>query len=183
MLDSMMENPRPTRAEVTDVYYAAISGTDATMLSGESASGDFPKEAVETMATINLEAEKNFNYLEAFEKAFATTETKNAHSAFQVAKKALTEDVKYVIAFSEKGRLIKALSTFRLNTPVLALIKEEKLVTKFGANYGIYAQAHSNLEDYSDDAKVSAIAKEMGVPAGTKVIVANKNDHRKLVIA
>ncbi len=180
MLDSMMDNPRPTRAEVTDVYYAAISGTDATMLSGESASGDFPKEAVETMARINLEAEGNFNYLRAFESAYAFVESKNAESAYSVAKKALVADAKYIFAFSEKGRLVNALSRFRTHTPIIGLVADEKLVNKFGAHYGVYAQHQADQSAFNDDAAVLAIAREAGVKTGEKIVVANAKEFRTL---
>lgn len=183
MLDSMMDNPRPTRAEVTDVYYAAISGTDATMLSGESASGDFPREAVETMGTINKEAEGNFNYLRAFESAYAFVESSNAESAYKVAKKALTSDAKFILAFSEKGRLVKALSRFRPNSIILGLIGDEKSINKFGAHYGVYAQHQADLSIYNDDAKVIEIAKAAGVHVGAKIVVANANEFRTLRIS
>ncbi len=183
MLDSMMDNPRPTRAEVTDVYFAAISGTDATMLSGESASGDFPLESVETMARINQEAEKNFNYLEAFEQAYAYVESKNAESAYKVAKETLTEDAKYVLTFSEKGRLVKALSRFRSNAIILALVADEKLVTKFGANYGVYAKKWDKKAiTFEDDAKIKQYLTSLGLSKGTKVIVANKSEMKSFRI-
>ncbi|BDU67706.1 MAG: pyruvate kinase [Candidatus Tyloplasma litorale] len=182
MLDSMMENPRPTRAEVTDIYYAAMSGADATMLSGESASGNFPREAVEIMSKVNLEAENNFNYLRAFESAYAFVESSNAESAYLVAKKALTSDSKYIIAFSEKGRLINALSRFRPNALIIALIKDEKIINKFGAHYGVYAQHHDKQENINDDKEIIAIAKKLGLKSGVKFIVANKNEFRSLRI-
>ena len=62
MLDSMMRNPRPTRAEVSDVANAILDGTDAIMLSGESANGDWPVESVQTMAKIATETEKKLSY-------------------------------------------------------------------------------------------------------------------------
>lgn len=180
MLDSMMDNPRPTRAEVTDVYFAAISGTDATMLSGESASGDFPKEAVETMARINSEAENNFNYLRAFESAYAFVESSNAESAFLVAKKALTSDAKFILAFSEQGRLVKALSRFRPNAIILGLIKDESIINKFGAHYGVYAHHQADQSVYNDDAAVISLAKKLGLTEGQKFVVANKTEFRTL---
>ncbi len=182
MLDSMMDNPRPTRAEVTDVYYAVISGTDATMLSGESASGDFPKESVETMARINQEAEGNFNYLRAFESAYAFVESSNAESAYEVAKKALTSDAKYILAFSTQGRLVKALSRFRPNAIILGLLGQKDLVNKFGAHYGVYAQYQEDQSAYNDDAKIMEIAKAAGITEGTKVVVANAKEFRTVRI-
>ena len=180
MLDSMVDNPRPTRAEVTDIYFAAMSGTDATMLSGESASGSFPREAVETMALVNLEAELNFNYLRAFESAYAFVESSNAESAFLIAKKALSSDAKYIFAFSEKGRLIKALSRFRPNSIIIGLVGDEKLVNKFGANYGVFAQYEKDFSKINDDAAITKLALELGITAGSKVIIANKTDFRTL---
>ncbi|BDV03754.1 MAG: pyruvate kinase [Candidatus Hepatoplasma scabrum] len=182
MLDSMMENPRPTRAEVTDVYYAAISGTDATMLSGESASGDFPLESVETMARINLEAEKNYNYLDSYEKAYAFVDSSNAETAYLVAKQALTNDAKYVAVFSEKGRMINALSRFRANAIILGFIKDKSKVTKFGVNYGVYTKHHANLSDYNDDHKVRKLLLDCGIKKNTKVLLATKNEFRKITV-
>lgn len=69
MLDSMIVNPRPTRAEVSDVYNSVLQGTGATMLSGESANGDFPDLAVDYMAKIDVEAEENLDYLELMDRA------------------------------------------------------------------------------------------------------------------
>ncbi len=182
MLDSMMDNPRPTRAEVTDVYFAAISGTDATMLSGESASGNFPKEAVETMARINIEAEGNFDYLNSFEQAYAYVDSSNADSAYLVAKAALIEDAKYIFAFSEEGRLVKALSRFRPNAVVIAFLKNEQKVTKFGADYAVYARPYKNQKDFSDDKTIEKLALEMGITKGNKIIVANKSEFRVIRI-
>ena len=182
MLDSMMDNPRPTRAEVTDVYFATISGTDSTMLSGESASGSFPKESVETMGRIQKEAENNFNYLGAFESAYAFVESSNAESAYLVAKKALVEDAKYIFAFSEKGRLVKALSRFRPNATIIGLIKDKNLINKFGAHYGVYAQFQNDMKAYSSDIKIIKLAKEIGIKKGSKIIVANKQEFRTVIV-
>lgn len=182
MLDSMMDNPSPTRAEVTDVYYSTMIGADSTMLSGESASGDFPLEAVKTMNRINKEAESNFNYVDAYNMALAVTPSENAEAAFQIAKEVLSNDIKYILAFSEKGRLLNALSSFRASVPIFGLLKDSKKLYDFGMTYGVYAQHHASQKDFNDDAKVIKIAKEIGIKKGTKIIIAKKDSFRTLRI-
>lgn len=182
MLDSMINSPSPTRAEVTDVYYAAISGTDATMLSGETASGNFPEASVSTMARINIEAEANYDYQNSYEQAYSYVDSLNADSAYLVARHALLKDQKYIFAFSEKGRLISALSRFRPNAIIIGLIKDKAQETKFGINYGVYLKHHNNQDDFKSDEKVSKIAISVGLKPGTKILVANKNEFRVIKV-
>ncbi len=179
MLDSMMDNPRPTRAEVTDVYYAAISGTDATMLSGESAQGSFSNEAVEVMANINLAAEENFEYQMAYERAYAYVPSKNAETSYVVAKKALEDNIPYIFAFSKQGRLIKALSKFRPKSRIIGLVETERLETHFGIWYGVYAHRIDSIEEtFNDDKKIKDLAKDLGIKTQQKVIVATADAWR-----
>jgi pyruvate kinase len=133
MLESMAESPRPTRSEATDVYFAASAGADATMLSGESAAGNFPLEAVNAMSLINFEAEKDFNYQNAFQNAYAYVPSVNAEVAYKVAKEVINEKISYVIALSTSGSMIKALSKFRPNARILGVSKDKHLYTYFGA--------------------------------------------------
>ena len=134
------------------------------------------------MARIQKEAENNFNYLGAFESAYAFVESSNAESAYLVAKKALVEDAKYIFAFSEKGRLVKALSRFRPNATIIGLIKDKNLINKFGAHYGVYAQFQNDIKAYSSDIKIIKIAKEIGIKKGSKIIVANKQEFRTVIV-
>ncbi len=181
MLDSMMDNPRPTRAEVTDVYYAGISGTDATMLSGESASGNFPTDAVEVMATINKEAEKNFEFQTAYEQAYTYVKSANAETSYAVAKLALEENVNYIFALSTKGRLIKALSQFRPKATIIGLVDNKRLTTHFGIWYGVYAKQVKSLKNlYEDKDAIKAIAKELGIKG--KIIVATAKEYKLIKV-
>ena len=178
MLDSMMDNPRPTRAEVTDVYYAAISGTDATMLSGESAQGSFSNEAVEVMSNINIEAESNFEFQAAYEKAYAYVPSLNAETSYEVAKDALVNNVPYIFAFSTEGRLIKALSKFRPKAVIVGLVETDRLETYFGIWYGVYAHKIDSIEKtFSEDKMIKALANEMGIK-NKKIIVATAKQWR-----
>ncbi len=107
----------------------------------------------------------------------------NFWSAYEVSKKALTSDAKYILAFSTQGRLINALSRFRPNTIILGLVADEKLVNKYGAHYGVYAQHQADQSAFNDDAKVMEIAKAAGIKAGEKIIVANSKEFRTLRIS
>lgn len=176
MLDSMMDNPRATRAEITDVTYAVELGSDATMLSGESASGDFPREAVEVKKVVHAEAEKHFNFRTAFEQAFAYVPSTNAETAYEIAEESLNnEDIKAVFAFTEQGRLVKALSTFRTRAHIVGVTENKDILYKFGANYNVYMH-EAKMSILEDDSAIRAMAKEMGIEG--KVIVANKKQHR-----
>lgn len=182
MLDSMIDNPRPTRAEVTDIYYAAISGADSTMLSGETAKGFFPVEAVQVMGRINLEAESNFNYLQAFEEAYSYVSSTNSESAYLIAKAALNLDSEYILVFSTQGRIVAALSRFRTKAKIIALLADEQQVTKFGVNYAVYAKYYPKQSDYNDEKKVRKIARDLGINIGKKVIVGNSKNYYTLRI-
>lgn len=176
MLDSMVDNPRATRAEITDVTYAVETGSDATMLSGESASGDFPREAVEVMKTVHAESEKHFNHRTAFEQAYAYVPSTNAETAYKIAEISLNdESIRAVFAFTDQGRLVKALSTMRTKAHIVGMTSNEDILYSFGANYNVYMHK-ANMSKFSDDAAIKEYAAEMGIKG--KVIVANKTEFR-----
>ncbi len=124
MLDSMQENPRPTRAEASDVANAVFDGTDATMLSGESANGDYPVEAVATMARIDEKAESalalNGRHVDNFD-ASDTTES----VAAAVAEATKNIDIKAIVASTKSGYTAKLISKYRPNADILALTYDE----------------------------------------------------------
>lgn len=180
MLDSMTNNPRPTRAEVTDIYFAISSGADATMLSGETANGSFPRDSVFSMKEIQIEAERNFNYMLAYEEAYASTPSYNAETAYIVSKLCITENIDYIIAFSKKGRLVKALSRFRTKKPIIAMIQDKELLNNFGVDYGVYATPIKSIDNYYDEKKMIKHLKELNIK-GTLLFV-NKSEYKKVIV-
>jgi len=121
MLQSMVDNPIPTRAEVLDVANAIIDGTDAVMLSAETASGQYPVQAVEAMARICLGAERQFRHDTDFEAA--RSGLTRADEAIAMAAMFLTEhiELKAIIALTETGGTARYLSRYRAAAPVFAL--------------------------------------------------------------
>ena len=139
MLQSMTSNPRPTRAEVTDIANAVYSNTDALMLSGETASGQYPLEAVQTMARIAEQAEKDkakrYN-MEIPLKENCTQKEFLAHAAIDATRKL---GVAGIIADSETGQTARDLAVFRGPVPVLAICYNEKTQRWLNLSYGITA--------------------------------------------
>ncbi|HLQ41118.1 MAG TPA: pyruvate kinase [Tetragenococcus sp.] len=138
MLESMQENPRPTRAEASDVANAVFDGTDATMLSGESANGNYPVEAVATMARIDEEAEKAMlrrgSYqINQFDKT-NVTET----IGLSVARAAKNLGVKCIVAATESGHTAKMISKYRPDANILAVTFDERTKRGLMMNWGVY---------------------------------------------
>lgn len=125
MLQSMVESPIPTRAEVLDVANAVIDGTDAVMLSAETAAGAYPVRAVEAMARICLGAEKQFENDTDFEKA--RRDLVHADQAIAMAAMFLTEHigVRAIVAMTESGGTARHLSRFRAKAPVYAFSRHD----------------------------------------------------------
>jgi pyruvate kinase len=125
MLQSMVDNPIPTRAEVLDVANSVIDGTDAVMLSAESASGSYPVKAVESMTRICLGAERQFKFDTDFEAAPRNLE--RADQAIAMACMFLAEHIKVraIIALTESGGTARYLSRFRSSVPIYSLSRHQ----------------------------------------------------------
>lgn len=127
MLESMQGNPRPTRAEASDVANAVLDGTDAIMLSGESAAGLYPIEAVQTMDRIAKAMEPTIPFRDRLKASIKTSQrTKNDAIAISVADTAMALDVAAVIAFTQSGTTARRISKFRPEAPVIAVTFDEK---------------------------------------------------------
>ena len=146
MLHTMIDNPRPTRAEVTDIANAIYSRTDALMLSGETASGKYPLEAVQTMAAIAEQAEQDRMNSDDFDIPLSSTCSQReflAHTAIGSTRKLC---VAGIIAASESGQTARDIAAFRGPTPVLAICyNNEKTMRWLNLSYGvipIYQKKH-----------------------------------------
>jgi len=138
MLDSMINNPRPTRAEATDVANAVFDGTDAVMLSGETAAGKYPIESVRMMDSIVKEAEKN---LDKWGKNIPPSENIHQSDAISIthAAKELAKDrnVVAIIVFTQSGRTARLMSKTRPGIPIYAFTPELRTYRQMGMYWGV----------------------------------------------
>ena len=148
MLESMINNPRPTRAEASDVANAIMDGTDAIMLSGETASGDYPEEAVKTMNKIanRIESSLQYNAL-LLNKGIAlqpTTTDAISHATVQVAYEI---DAKAIVTPTESGYTTKMVSKYRPKAPIIAVAPDEKTARGLNLRWGVYPIIGSRWSD------------------------------------
>ncbi|MGX7197616.1 pyruvate kinase [Enterococcus olivae] len=138
MLESMQENPRPTRAEASDVANAVFDGTDATMLSGESANGSYPVEAVATMARIDEEAERAMLALGTYQINQFDKSDVTETIGLSVARAAKNLGVKCIVAATESGHTAKMISKYRPDADILAVTFDERTKRGLMLNWGVY---------------------------------------------
>jgi pyruvate kinase len=139
MLDSMQRNPRPTRAEASDVANAILDGTDAIMLSGETAAGKYPVEAVETMARIAVTAEASLRYQEIFRQKIRELESTITESISQaVVHTSHTLDCSAIITATETGYTARMVSKYRPRAPIIAVTPNHDVLRKLTLVWGVY---------------------------------------------
>lgn len=191
MLHTMIKNPRPTRAEVTDIANAIYSYTDALMLSGETASGKYPLEAVQTMAAIAEQAEKDRSKIINMEIPMNESCSQKeflAHAAIDATRKL---GVAGIITDSETGETARNLASFRGPNPVLAICYREKTQRWLNLSFGvipIYQREHTSSEHMftaalrmlrqknyiSLDDKIAYLSGSFGEKGGTTFLEINK---------
>lgn len=141
MLESMIKNPRPTRAEASDVANAVLDGTDCVMLSGETANGDFPRNAVEIMAKCCVEAESCVNYSKVFDlinhftqKPLCTAES------ICVAAVAAASDVcaGLIVVITENGHIARLIAKYKPKQPILALCMSSSVIRQLNVTRGVF---------------------------------------------
>ena len=137
MLESMIHNPRPTRAEISDVANAVYDGTSAIMLSGETAMGDYPVLTVETMSRIAEQTENTINYI----KRFLTSEyqIRNSVAAISHATCGMSIDLeaKAIVVCSISGSTVRMVSRFRAPCPIIGMTVNEKTWRKLALNWAV----------------------------------------------
>lgn len=139
MLDSMQRNPRPTRAEASDVANAIFDGTDAIMLSGETAAGSYPVEAVQTMHNIASRAEQALSYGEILNKNSKQAALTITDSIGQsVAYTAISLDVSAIVTPTESGHTARMISKYRPKAPIVAVTSCEAVSRKLALVWGVY---------------------------------------------
>lgn len=140
MLDSMQRFPRPTRAEASDVANAIFDGTDAIMLSGETAAGKYPVESVQTMSRIAERAESALNYREIFVKQAKAQQTSVTEAISQaVANSALDLDAKAIVTSTESGYTARMISKYKPKSPIIAVTPIDQVLRRLQLVWGVTA--------------------------------------------
>lgn len=174
MLDSMTHNPRCTRAEASDVCNAVLDGTDGVMLSAESAAGDYPVEACETMSQIAEEAEKILPYRDRLDW-LKTTSNKTVQDAVSIAISDATltlDNIGAIVAFTQGGTTARRISKFRPNVPILAVTFTKDTQHKLESYWGViplFSDVQNTMTN--DDDLASLFAKDYGVKKGQLIII------------
>ena len=174
MLDSMCANPTPTRAEASDVANAILDGTDAVMLSGESAAGEYPVESVEMMVKIASSIEPFIPYRERLNKAIEKRQrTINDAICISVVECTLNLDnVSAIIAFTETGSTARRISMYRPNVPIIACTEKEEVCLQLEHYWGVFPTIVENIRNIAGyDGVANEIARRKRLPIGSKVII------------
>ena len=175
MLDSMIRNPRPTRAEASDIANAIFDGTDAIMLSGESANGKYPVEAAETMARIAKRAEEQISYDSLLEKK-RETHIQNVPNAISLAACTTASELKAsaIITATQSGHTARMVSKYRPQCHVIAVTSSDKVARGLALNWGVFPILAQKVESTDEmiENSVEISLKSGYVKKGDLVIIA-----------
>ena len=173
MLETMTEKPRATRSEVSDVFNAVIDGTDATMLSGESANGKYPVESVHTMATINKNAQALLKEYGRLDPSTFDRSSKTEVVASAVKEATNSMDIKLIVALTESGNTARLISKYRPEADILAVTFDELTQKSLMLNWGvipIVTETPSSTDDMFEVAE--RVALESGlVESGDNIVI------------
>jgi pyruvate kinase len=171
MLDSMIHNPRPTRAEASDVANAIMDGTDAVMLSGESAVGDYPVESVRMLARIATEIEPAAKFVN-----YPPNRTDDA-DAISEALHGIDDalDLHCIVAFTETGYTAQLASAERPKAPIVAYTPNPQIYRRLSLNWGVRPILFEGfdgetLENVTSKVEADLVARKFAAP-GDKVLI------------
>ncbi|MBD0324405.1 MAG: pyruvate kinase, partial [Aldersonia sp.] len=164
MLESMVHAPVPTRAEVSDVANAVFDGTDAVMLSAETAAGAYPRLAVEAMRRIIVETEQHLGggHTDARPEAAGAVPTEVAIAAATVAAVQMMES-SVVVVFTKGGFSARIVSSYRPGVPILALTDQERTYRQLALMWGVVPELVAHCDTYDE---MMVLAKEVVVRRG-----------------
>ncbi|WP_031513534.1 pyruvate kinase [Desulfofalx alkaliphila] len=174
MLESMTHNPRPTRAEASDVANAILDGTDAIMLSGESAAGKYPVEAVETMNRIALRVEKSYPYCEYFTR-YSEIKERTVTDGISSAVCGISRDLEAaaILTATASGHTARMISKYRPRCPIIAVTPRAQVMRKMALVWGVEPLTVGDIN--STDEMISAtveVALASGIiKAGDLVVI------------
>lgn len=177
MLESMVRNPRPTRAEVTDIAHAIISGTDAVMLSAETAVGRYPVQAVEMMARVARRIESSLNYAEHLQRRQRNRGKKHlevaeaiSHATCQIA---LDLGAQAIITATQSGSTARMVSMYRPRAPILAATPNPDVARTLSLSWGVTAMLvpFSTTTDATLDVSVRAAVESRLVKKDDLVVI------------
>ena len=173
MLETMTEKPRATRSEVSDVFNAVIDGTDATMLSGESANGKYPVESVRTMATINKNAQTLLKEYGRLDSSIFDRSSKTEVVASAVKDATNSMNIKLIVALTESGNTARLISKYRPEADILAITFDELTQKSLMLNWGVIpvvTETPSSTDDMFEVAE--RVALESGlVESGDNIVI------------
>ena len=162
MLDSMIKNPRPTRAEATDVANAIYDGTSAIMLSGETAVGAYPVEAVETMARIALRAESDINYIRRFSRPSGSSADVTSAISHATVTSAHDLNASAIITVTKSGSTARILSRYRPSCIIVGCTTEPHVWRQLSLSWGtvpLMISEEKNTDDLFDHAVDAAVQR------------------------
>ena len=174
MLDSMIRNPRPTRAEVTDVANAILDGTDAIMLSGETAAGKYPVEAVKTMTDIAKRIEASIDYRDLLKKKATQKETTMTDAISNATCfTAMDLDASAIITATASGYTARMVSKFRPKASIIAATTSESVRRKLSLIWGLYSVLTEEADSTDDivDISVEKALEEGYINRGELIVI------------
>lgn len=193
MLESMCDNPRPTRAEVSDVANAVFDGSSAIMLSGETAMGHFPVECVKTMDTIAEKVESTIKYWKRFRNRVYEEPSTNYefHINHSICASAMNVNAKLILAYTECGDTPRLISSFGPQCPVYAVTKSQTTYRQLGLSWNIHPilvkNKEENIEKILEQAMEDLKQKEVIstgdciIVSGGKTEIGTKNELSRMI--